>query len=150
VQFSAQASSVEAVDQVSYSIYGVSLSGQETLIQSGITGSLDLSFIDPVLYPQLKVELDMQDPVNLTAVQLKNWFVFYESVADGLLFYQGSLSTQTVQEGQPFTASYGFTNISSKLFTDSLQVSTEVITISKAIKETNSFKIKAPSPGSTA
>ncbi len=149
VQFSAQASSVEAVDQVSYSIYGVSLSGQETLIQSGITGSLDLSFIDPVLYPQLKVELDMQDPVNLTAVQLKNWFVFYESVADGLLFYQGSLSTQTVQEGQPFTASYGFTNISSKLFTDSLQVSTEVITISKAIKETNSFKIKAPSPGDT-
>ncbi len=149
VKFSPRALDVEATDKVSYSIYGVSLSGQETLIRANITGSLDLSFIDPILYPQLSVELTMQDTVNLTAVQLKNWFVFYESVADGLLFYHGSLSTQTAQEGQPFTAQYGFTNISTKPFADSLQVNTEIINLAKATKDTITFKIKAPAPGDT-
>ncbi len=91
----------------------------------------------------------MQDTVNLTAVQIKNWFVFYESVADGLLFYKGPPTTQTVQEGQLFTGQYGFTNISSKSFTDSLQVSAQIINPIKAESQTSVFKIMAPAPGDT-
>ncbi|MBI3482019.1 MAG: T9SS type A sorting domain-containing protein, partial [Bacteroidetes bacterium] len=136
-------------DQVSYSIYGVSLKGAETLIQSGVIGQLDLSFIDPAQYPLLRVVMNMKDDVNLTAVQLKKWFILYESVADGLLFYQGPLTTQTVQEGQSFTGQYGFTNISSKSFADSLQVFAETNTVAKAYRQTSSFKIKAPAPGDT-
>jgi len=150
VRFVLQTSDVESVDNVSYSIYGVTLTGQETLLQSNITGSsLDLSFINPVQYPQLRVQLNMQDTENLTAVQLRHWFVFYESVADGLLFYKGPSATQTVQEGQPFTGQYGFVNISSKSFTDSLKVKTEIVNASKAILDTSSFKIEAPLPGDT-
>ncbi len=150
INFVHQATNIEAVDQVSYSIYGVTLTGKEMLLQSNITATnLDLSFVNPILYPQLKVQLNMQDTVNLTAVQLKKWFVFYESVADGLLFYQGPTATQTVQEGQPFLGQYGFTNISSQSFTDSLQVNTEIVNSAKAIKDTSTFKIKAPAPGDT-
>ena len=148
VKFEAQATAIDATDQTSYSIYGVTLSGQETLIQSNVT-SLDLSFIDPVQYPQLKVELAMQDPVNLSAVQLRHWFVFYESVADGLLFYEGPTTPQTVQEGQSFRGPYGFTNISSKSFTDSLLVRAEIVTPAKGHSQLNTFKIKAPQPGDT-
>jgi hypothetical protein len=150
VRFTQQTTNVESVDQVSYSIYGVTSTGQETLLQSNVAGgSTDLSSINPVLYPMLKVQLNMQDTVNLTAVQLRHWFVLYESVADGLLFYEGPSATQTVQEGQPFTGQYGFTNISSNSFTDSLQVNSEVINTSKATRDTSVFKINAPAPGDT-
>ncbi len=148
IKFDVRTSDVEATDQVSYSIFGVTLSGQETLIQSSVT-SLDLSFIDPVQYPQLKVEVVMQDEVNLTAAQLKHWFVFYESVAEGLLYYEGPLTMQTVQEGTLFTAPYGFTNLSSQSFTDSLLVRAETVTTAKASHQVNTFKIKAPNPGDT-
>ncbi|MGC4021060.1 MAG: C25 family cysteine peptidase [Cyclobacteriaceae bacterium] len=149
MSFSAKASQVESVDIVNYSIYGLSLAGQETLIQSNVQNNLDLSFIDASLYPQLKIQIEVTDSVNQTAAQLKNWFVLYESLADGLLFFSGSTDTQTLQEGQPFSGSYGFTNISSKSFSDSLQVSTDVFTISRSTHSNSSFKIKAPAPGDT-
>jgi len=135
VKFVAKTKSVESVDVVSYSIYGLSLNGQEALIQSNITTAIDLSFIDPIQYPQLKVQINLRDSINLTAAQLKKWFVFYESAADGLLFYTGSLATQTLQEGQIFTGNYGFTNISSKSFSDSLEVKSDVLTLSKGNRQ---------------
>ncbi len=148
--FSQQAVNIKPGGQVSYSIYGVSLTGQETLLQANITSNnIDLSFINPAFYPQLKVQLNMQDTVNLMAAQLKKWFVLYESVADGLLLYRGPTANQTVQEGQPFIGQYGFTNISTKLFTDSLRVNTQIVNATKAVRDTTSFKIKAPAPGDT-
>jgi len=148
VKFEAGANQVDVSDQVSYAIYGVTLGGQETLIQS-TNASLDLSFIDPIQYPELKVELVLQDTVNLSAAQLKHWFVFYETVADGLLFYEGPSTQQTVQEGETFTGRYGFTNISSKSFTDSLEVRAETVTTAKASRQISTYKIKAPVPGDT-
>jgi len=104
VNFSAKSRAVESTDNVTYSIYGVTLAGQESLIQSGITTAFDLSSVDPVQYPWLRVQINLLDSINQTASQLRNWFVFYESVAEGLLFYKGSLDMQSVQEGQPFSA----------------------------------------------
>lgn len=149
IRFTPQSKNVEAVDQVSFSVYGVSLSGQETLLQANITGNFDLSSVDPVVYPQLHVAFYTQDAVNLTAAQIKNWFVLYEPVAEGILFYQGAPQPQTVQEGQPFVAQYAFANISTKSFSDSLQAKAEIITRGKASSEINIFKIKAPAPGDT-
>ncbi|MBS1681478.1 MAG: hypothetical protein JST48_07180 [Bacteroidetes bacterium] len=149
LNFSAKATQVEAADRLSYSIYGVTLNGQETLIQPNIQNNLDLSFIDAGQYPQLRIEMNVQDTINQTAAQLKNWFVLYESVAEGLLFFNGSTNQQTVQEGQPFAANYGFVNISAKSFTDSLQVNTDVVTESKSTHDLRNFKIPAPAPGDT-
>lgn len=150
VKFSSRSKGVESTDVINYSIYGVALDGRETLLQSNIGSNFDLSFIDAGQYPQLKVQVDLKDSVNLTAAQLRNWFVTFESVAEGLLIFQGSLTTQTVQEGQPFSARFGFTNISSKTFTDSLQVRAQTSVEGKGSSQINTFKIKAPAPGDTA
>lgn len=150
IKFVAHATDVEAVDHVSYSIYGVGLDGKETLLSLNLPGyNFDLSFIDPLVYPQLKIEFLMTDNVNQTAAQSRNWFVLFESVADGLLYFQGPAATQTVQEGQPFDGQFGFVNISANTFTDSLWVNQTVTTLANSKNESTSFKIKAPAPGDT-
>jgi hypothetical protein len=149
VKFSAKAKTLDANDKISYSIYGVDLKGNETLMELNLTGNNhDLSFIDPLLYPQLKIEFLMSDNVTQNAAQLKNWFVLYESVADGLIYFQGPSTTQSVPEGQPFTSQFGFVNITSKTFSDSLVVN-QSVTLASSVSEELSFKIKAPAPGDT-
>jgi len=148
-KFSPKARSVESTDHVTYSIYGISLGGGETLLQSNVTGQLDLSFVDVSKYPLMKVQTNLVDSINLTAAQIKNWFVFYESVAEGLLYYQGSLDAKKLQEGQTSTSQFGFTNISSKSFSDSLTVNVGTSNQSNARTEPTTFKIKAPAPSDT-
>ncbi|MBS1982462.1 MAG: hypothetical protein OJF59_000023 [Cytophagales bacterium] len=148
-QFVAHAKSAEASDHVVYSIFGETLSGQETLLSANAQPGMDLSFIDPVQYPQLKIQTSVMDTVNLTAPQLRNWFILYDPVADGLLFYRGPAVAQTVQQGQVFNGQYGFVNISSQSFSDSLLVLRTVKTQATAVTETQSFKIAPPSPGDT-
>jgi hypothetical protein len=144
-----QAIDVEPSDQVSFSVYGISLAGAQTLIQENITANLDLGFIDAHLYPYLKVELKMQDPVNLSAVQLRKWLVLYEPVAEGMLVYRGATTQQTIQEGQPFSSQFGFVNFSDKLFPGQLTVRTDVLTKSSRASASSNFLIDAPKPGDT-
>lgn len=92
----------------------------------------------------------MTDDVMQTPVQLKKWFVFYESPAEGLLVYKGLSNQESVAEGQLWQSTYGFTNISSRLFTDSLTVKFEVFNDSKSILDVTSFKVASPLPGDTA
>lgn len=149
IKFSAKAKISDANDKISYSIYGVDLKGNETLLELNLTGNNhDLSYIDPVRYPQLKIMFLMSDNVSQNAAQLKNWFVMFESVADGLIYFQGPTTTQSVPEGEPFTSRFGFVNISTKTFTDSLVVN-QSVTMANAVNESSSFKIKAPAPGDT-
>ncbi len=144
-----QVTKVDVTDQYSFAVYGISLTGAETLIQDNIVGNFDLSFIDAQLYPYLKVVLKMQDPVNLSAVQLRKWMVLYESVAEGILVYKGSTSQQILQEGQSFTSQYGFVNFSEKLFPNQLTVRTDVLTKNKGVNEVSTFLIDSPKPGDT-
>ncbi|MBS1506559.1 MAG: hypothetical protein JSS79_07940 [Bacteroidetes bacterium] len=149
IKFSAKAKLSDGNDKISYSIYGVDLKGTETLLELNLTGNNhDLSYIDPTTYPQLKIVFLMSDNVSQNAAQLKNWFVMFESVADGLIYFQGPTTTQSVPEGEPFTSRFGFVNISSKTFTDSLVVN-QTVTMANAVNESSSFKIKAPAPGDT-
>ncbi len=149
IQLIDQVVQVEASDQFSFSVYGISLTGTETLLKQNIAGNLDLSFIDAKFYPYLQLELIMKDPVNLSAVQLRKWMVQYEAVAEGILVYKGSLSPQTVQEGQAFSNQYGFVNFSEKAFPSQLTVRTDVLTKNSDITRSSSFLIDAPKPGDT-
>jgi hypothetical protein len=144
-----QAIQVEGSDQFSFSIYGISLMGTETLIQENILGNLDLDFIDAQLYPYLKLELKMQDPVNLSAIQLRKWMVLYESVAEGILMYKGSATPQAIQEGQVFTGQFAFVNISEKSFPSQLTVREDVLTKKSGINSSSTFLIAPPKPGDT-
>jgi Peptidase family C25 len=149
VQLIDQAIHVEATDQFSFSVYGISLTGSETLLQDSIAGNLDLGFIDATLYPYLKLELKMQDPVNLSAIQLRKWMVLYEPVAEGILVYKGPLTQQTIQEGQAFSSQYGFVNFSEKSFPSQLTVRTDVLTKNSGITNSSTFLIDPPRPGDT-
>ncbi len=148
VKFVPQVTDVQASDVYGFSIYGIDLSGAETVLYSNVKTNLDLSSVSAIVYPQLRIEVIMQDDVNLTAVNLKKWFVFFETVADGLLYYDGSTDQQVVQEGERFSGNYGFVNISNKPFYDSLQVNTSVVITGKG-SDDKQFKIKAPLPGDT-
>ncbi len=144
-----QVTQVGATDQFSFSLYGLSLLGAETLLQENITGNLDLAFINPQAFPYLKIEFKMQDPVNLTAIQLRKWMVQYESVAEGILVYKGSVTPQTIREGQSFSSQYGFVNISEKSFPNLLKVNTDIFNKMKGTTSSSTFTINPPSPGDT-
>lgn len=142
-----QAKSIEASDQYSFSLTGLSLDGKENLLQASFTGNLDLSSIDAKTYPYLKLQLTSSDEVNLSPVQLKRWIILYDPVAEGLLIYKGPRNQEPLQEGESWKGDYKFVNISSKAFTDSLRVDFSIISTEQQRKEKKTLKIKAPLPG---
>jgi len=145
-----QVTELQTTDVVRFTIYGVSLLGIETMLRDNVTGTLDLSFIDAKEYPLLRLEMKLEDEVNLSAAQLRKWLVLYETVAEGMLMRKGTIAQQTVQEGQTFTdQSFGFTNISDKQFAGQLTVRTDVLTKNSGKNQSSSFFIEAPKPGET-
>jgi hypothetical protein len=145
-QLVAKARSIQTSDVYSFVLSGVTADGSETVLQSNINGTTDLSSIDANVYPWLRLELQTDDDVNLSPVQLAQWLVLYDPVAEGVLLFSGPVTQQHLGEGQIWKGSYKFVNISAQAFTDSLTVDFEVLTAGLK-KEANTFKISAPTPG---
>ncbi|MFZ6012377.1 MAG: FlgD immunoglobulin-like domain containing protein, partial [Bacteroidota bacterium] len=139
----------EAVDTYQSDVFGVTLSGQETLLKSNLANGQDLSDISASEYPYLKLIYKTADDVNLTPVQLNQWMVLYEPVADGLLLYKGPLTQQALFEGETWNGDYRFVNISDKTFPDSLTVSYDIFNKTSINSLNKKFKIKAPVPADT-
>ncbi|NOS92285.1 MAG: hypothetical protein HOP30_10215, partial [Cyclobacteriaceae bacterium] len=150
VKFIPRAAAIEPSDEVTFSIYGVSFTGTETLLFANISFNLDLDFIDPERFPYLRVVLNMRDEVNLTAVQLNKWLVHYETVADGILVYKGESTQQTKQEGESFSAPFGFVNYTDKNFTQPLSVRSQVVNNTTGLVSVTTQTIPAPIPGDTS
>lgn len=148
-QFVASAAALEAEDQSSFSIYGISLSGADTLIADQIAGAYDLSALSALDFPYLKIEYTTTDEINLTPAQWKNWFVLYETAAEGVLLWRGTQPTLTISEGAEWNTRFGFANISNKTFIDSLQVELEVLTAETQLRDRQFFTILPPAPGDT-
>jgi hypothetical protein len=146
-KFSSRASGKTASDEVRFDLYGIKLNGEEELIQSNIGNDLDLSAVSASIYPQLKLVYFTKDETDLTAAQLRKWFVFFVPVAEGMLLYNGSADQQTVKEGQSWTGNYFFTNISERSFADSLNVDIEFFNEAALTVERKVMKIQAPIPG---
>ena len=149
IQFINQVTRVEPSDEFGFSVFGRSLDGVETLLLDNVKGNLDLSFINAQAFPFLRIEMKMQDEVNLTAVQLRKWIVQYETVAEGVTVYTGSLVGKTAQEGQAFSNSYGFVNISEKTFPGQLNVRVDVLNKTSGANSTSTLLIDPPKPGDT-
>lgn len=139
-------SETPVTDEFSFDIMGVSLSGAEQLLLPGVSGTVDLSFIDPAVYPYLKLAYNTNDPVNLTPPQLVKWIVQYTPVAEGVLTFTSPESNPILKEGKFLTSTFGFKNISQKSFSDSLTVRYNVYNRASLILETKNLKIKAPLP----
>lgn len=148
-RFAARTTNQEPDDEFTYSIYGISLAGDEDVISSDAGLDFDLSGISVDEYPYLKILFNTRDEVNLTPATWKNWFVFYEPVAEGVLFWTETAMPIVLQEGQSWNSKFGFMNISAKNFTESLHVEAEIFTKESQQREKQDFIIEPPAPGDT-
>jgi hypothetical protein len=142
-------SEATGTDEVAVDVIGIKLNGEEDLLLSNLLQATDLTGINAGEYPWMKIRYKAKDDVDLTAVQLNKWFVFYEPVAEGLLIYNGQREQQVLFEGVTWKGNYGFINVSDKTFTDSLTVNFDTFTSAAHTLENKNFRIKAPAPGDT-
>lgn len=149
VKFSQRIREKEVTDQFSVDIIGVKLDGSETVIFADATTDKDLSGIDVNQYPFLRINYKAEDGLNLTPVQLRNWIVIYEPVAEGLLIYRGNGENNVVREGESWSDDYGFVNISDRPFTGSLKVRYEIFNKTTRQPYVTELDIAAPLPSDT-
>lgn len=140
---------VEAVDNVTFSITGIRADGATDTLRTGIVAEEDLSFIDPDTYPYLRVAFEAADNVNLTAAQLSTWLVLYEEVPEGLVFAATDVPQEEVLEGDTAFYSFGFVNVSDKVFADSLSVRYRLVATTRVQNAASAVRIPPPSPGDT-
>lgn len=122
-----QVTTTDVSDNYGIDVIGVNFSGEETALFSNLQISeLDLSTVDPSLYPYLKLRLNVGDPVTKTAPQLEHWLVSFESAPEGIITFIGNDANNELnlkrQEGENVATVFGFVNLTDKVFSDSLLV----------------------------
>lgn len=148
-EFKRSAELPDPSDLVSFSIYGITPAGVEVLLADDVPVVYNLTSISATEYPYLRVVFTTTDETNLTPALWKHWLVLYESPAEGLLMYMGEEDVQQVQEGEEWSTTFGFRNISDKTFTGMLPVTLDVINTQSQIRATHTFEIEPPTPGTT-
>jgi hypothetical protein len=117
----------QAGDQYKVSLKGIDLSGNEDTLIADVTAyETDISEIDPLKYPYLRLVADVYDSTNLTPLAFDKWQVIYSNVPEGtinteLAGKQGQYSHQYRQEGEVIRYDFAFTNISDKGFPEKLK-----------------------------
>ncbi|MFN6943444.1 MAG: C25 family cysteine peptidase [Cytophagaceae bacterium] len=107
-----------ASDKWEIAIVGMNLQQKNlTELYRGIPqDSMDLSFINPDLYPYIKLKAYISDSVNLTPPQIDKWQVIYNGVPEGTLNpFEAGLSQYTIadkMEGDSVKLKFLFENIS--------------------------------------
>lgn len=139
----------EVNDSVRIDIYGISLSGDETLLIEDATENLDLTQISEVDFPYMRLVYFTEDEIDLTPADWNNWFVYYEPAAEGILLFDEESVSKTIQEGQSWGSKFKFVNISTRNFTDSLSVDIDLFSKDKGLRESFKRKILPPTPGET-
>ncbi|HEY3429675.1 MAG TPA: C25 family cysteine peptidase, partial [Cyclobacteriaceae bacterium] len=110
-------SETPVTDQFSFDVVGISITGQESILKTGLINTVEnIADIDADQYPYLRIVYHASDEINLTAPQLNQWLVSYTPAPEGVLIYTGSPETQIMKEGESWTGSFGFRNISTKTF----------------------------------
>ncbi|MCX2740147.1 C25 family cysteine peptidase [Pontibacter anaerobius] len=133
-------------DKYTLRLIGVNAAGEETVLENKVTSRvLDISHIDATLYPNLKLSAFLSDSTARTAPQLKEWFVLYDPVPEGVirpdLVKASSDDLSQLAGSGNLTVPMAFQNVTSTAFTDSLTV--EVVFSGAGISSTTSrFKIK--------
>ncbi|NOT51630.1 MAG: hypothetical protein HOP10_10165 [Chitinophagaceae bacterium] len=114
-----------ASDIATVDVIGVRNDGTQTTLFSGITTSqqnFDVSSIDPVTYPYVKLRLRTQDLGNFTPYQLRYWRITYLPVPEGAIAPNIFMKVKdSVDVGEPMEYKIAFKNVSEANF-DSLKV----------------------------
>jgi hypothetical protein len=131
-----------------FDVIGVKSTGEEQVIFTNIQeGEIDLSSINPVLYPQIRLRYAMEDELSTAPSQLDKWQVNYTGVPEGVLVFKNREDKRTLQEGESVSLDFEFINISKYDFLDSLTVEWEFNNTTQRKIEKFSKKIPAIKAG---
>jgi len=112
-------------DRPTIDIIGVDLAGVETTLLTGIDASqqdYDISGIDALQYPYLRLKMNNLDSVNYTPYQMRYWMLTYDPVPEGAIAPNIYLKTKdSLELGEPLDFKVAFKNVSEIPF-DSLKV----------------------------
>ena len=112
-------------DMPTVDVIGVNNVGTETTLMSNLDVSqqnVDISSINAVQYPYLKLRMRNIDSINLTAYQLRYWRLTYIPIPEGALAPNVLFQFKdTLEAGEPIDFKVAFKNISDGNF-DSLRV----------------------------
>ncbi|MCH8231527.1 MAG: hypothetical protein IIB82_02600 [Bacteroidetes bacterium] len=140
----------DATDQYTFNVYGIKNNGSESLLLTGLSGSVeDVSSIDPSVFPKIRLKGMFSDEQNLTVPQLKKWMVIYSSPPEGVLVFTDEDVRIALQEGDTTLTGFAFLNVSDRDFTDSLDVQYSVFNLDSRTKEDFSFRIEPVFAGDT-
>jgi len=115
VQWSLFSNDAAPVDVNSIDLVGVDYDGDETLLTPNLnSGDTTIAYIDPVLYPYLKLKLNTFDDSLRTPAQFNYWRVIYQPVPEAALNPNMGfvLNNDTVQQGETITMNIAVTNVS--------------------------------------
>ena len=106
-----------------FDIIGVRENGVEEFLLTNVSEEeLDLSFIDPSIFPQIRLRYSMEDPESTAPAQLNRWQVNYTGVPEGVLVSKSGQEQVNLKEGQTGLLEFQFKNISQYNFLDSIRV----------------------------
>lgn len=136
-----------------FDIYGIDNNGVSTLrYENIINNTLDISQLDPIQNPYIKIKMNFSDDIYLTVSQLKFWQVEYTGVPEGVLLLgeNGEGYALERQEGDGFSTAFKFINVSENSFpTDLLDVDQKDNNLGTRGVYLQNLKINAPAPGDT-
>jgi hypothetical protein len=148
-------SEIVAGDIPTIDIVGVTNAGVETILFTNVNitqQDFNLTSINAITYPYLKLKMSNKDAVNLTPYQLRYWRLIADMVPEGAIAPNIKYTFKdTLESGEKLNFAVAFKNISSQNFTDSIKVKMQVFNNSNVINSITTAKLKKPLiPGDTA
>ncbi|MEO9869303.1 putative type IX secretion system sortase PorU2 [Ekhidna sp.] len=139
----------EANDNIGIDLFGVDKDGELTSLESRARAeTIDVTAIDPQLYPQLEITFSFNDEVDQTPPELNFWEINYSYPPEGILL-PADKSITSAQEGEEIDRPFYFYNVSDIDFTDSLTVMATLVNQNAGTTSESSFKIAPPPSGDT-
>jgi Peptidase family C25 len=116
-------------DSVKFNIYGVNAdTKKDSLLFKNITNTTDISNINPIDFPYLKLQFNAFDSLQRTSPQLKNWRVVYKGLPDLALNFNADYKfyNDTIQQGENMNFNVNVENISEEP-TDSINLKYRIV-----------------------
>lgn len=112
-------------DSISFKIIGVTAAGAETTLYTvdSATKDFNISAINALQYPYLRLKMFNQDSLNGTPYQLRYWRLNYTPIPEGAVSPNILFNMKdTVDQGEPINFKLAFKNISPTAFDSTMKI----------------------------
>lgn len=125
--------------------------GSREVLFSGVqSNNINLATINSTEFPRISLEGVFSNETTFSPALLRHWFVFYEALPDGALYFRSSANQNEVVQGTPYQFPMEFANISGAEFLDSLLVSYAIVNRETGAVHQDEMLIPSPGPGQSA